>query len=205
MKTSEQINEISEALVKVLPEIANLYPSKQSYGYNYIPLGDVIDEIKSKLQKHDLCFIQMPVSDNGQSVGITTRAIHKSGQWIESTYYALPTTLKGVNNTQQIGASITYLRRYGLISMFGITGDSDVDGNIKSNAQNAISKQNKQQDNKNTYIAEKSEVIALYEKVRSKITDEKIHFYFQISLPLPKTEYNPKQYKKDKEQLSKLL
>lgn len=181
MKTSEKTDLISISLIQVLPEIRNLFPGKAGYGYNYIPLQEVIDEIKPKLVKYDLGVIQMPVSENGQSVGVTTRLIHKSGQWLESTFFALPTVLKGTNQTQQIGASITYLRRYGLVSLFGIAGDEDVDGKVNDL---------------------KNEIILMYEKIREKITDDRIHRYFQHDIS--QVEYTEKMYNRDKQNLKKL-
>jgi hypothetical protein len=128
MRTSETTKNIMTALIEVLPEIKNLYPEAKGYGYDYIPLQAVIDEIKGKLANYRLGVIQLPVSNDASSIGVCTRIIHDSGEWIEETFYSAPTTMKGTNNTQQIGAAITYLRRYALISLCGITGDTDTDG-----------------------------------------------------------------------------
>lgn len=47
------------------------------------------------------------------------------------------TELQGkANDTQKIGASITYYRRYALSAIFGVSADEDVDGNL-ANAQPA--------------------------------------------------------------------
>ena len=43
------------------------------------------------------------------------------------------TELQGkANDTQKIGASITYFRRYALSAIFGVASDEDVDGNLNS-------------------------------------------------------------------------
>jgi hypothetical protein len=46
------------------------------------------------------------------------------------------TELSGkTNDTQKVGASITYFRRYALSSIFGVAADEDVDGNLNNAKQ----------------------------------------------------------------------
>jgi len=137
MRTSESVKEITGALIKSVPEIKNLFPSAKGFGYDYIPLEDIVDELKPKLAKHGLVVIQMPISNDGSAeegsiikVGVETRLLHESGEWIEQAVYAPLTDLKKGTNTQKLGATITYLRRYGLACIFGITADVDVDGQL---------------------------------------------------------------------------
>lgn len=133
MRQSESVKNLVGSLVKVQSEIKNLYPSSKGYGYDYVPLEKIIDVLKIVLPKHGLGYIQLPFGgQNGTSVGLTTRIIHESGEWIEETAEFPITDMKGVNKTQAAGAAITYFRRYALISAFGITGDKDVDANDKA-------------------------------------------------------------------------
>ena len=133
MRQSESVKNLVASLVKVQSEIKNLYPSSNGYGYDYVPLEKIIDLLKIVLPKNGLGYIQLPFGgQNGTSVGLTTRIIHESGEWIEETAEFPITDMKGVNKTQAAGAAITYFRRYALISAFGITGDKDVDANDKA-------------------------------------------------------------------------
>ncbi len=137
MKCSESIKEISSALVKAQREIKNLYPSSKGYGYDYVPLEKIIDMLKTILPKYGLSYVQLPeggkVTDTGTiMIGLTTRIIHESGEWIDASATFPLTDMKGVNKSQAAGASITYFRRYGLCAAFGITGDKDVDANDKA-------------------------------------------------------------------------
>lgn len=136
MRTSEQTNEINKSLIEAIPEIENLFPSAKGYGYDYIPLEDIINEIKPKLKKYGLAVIQLPVcpeilDHDNDRVGVETRVIHESGQWIEQSVFAKLTELSKGSNTQRLGATITYLRRYGLASIFGIAADVDIDAAFK--------------------------------------------------------------------------
>ncbi len=136
MKSSDSIKNIASAIVKAQGEVKNLYPSSKGYGYDYVPLNDVIDMLKVVLPKYGLAYIQLPFGgQTGNTVGLTTRILHETGEWVEETAEFPVTDMKGVNATQKAGAAITYFRRYALLSAFGITGDKDVDANDKAWSQ----------------------------------------------------------------------
>lgn len=136
MKTSETTTAIFKSMIEVAPEINAIGKSKQAYGYKYATLDSLIDMLRTVLPKHDLWFIQIPTRLEGKS-SLTTRVIHKSGEWFEDTIEMTDTELQGkANDTQKVGASITYFRRYALSAIFGVATEEDVDGNI-----NNVSKQ----------------------------------------------------------------
>ncbi len=133
MKSSESIKNLCDSLVKAQAKIKNLYPSSKGYGYDYVPLEKIIDMLKGVLPDFGLSYIQLPYGgSSGNTVGLTTRIVHESGEWVEETAEFPITDMKGVNATQKAGAAITYFRRYALSSAFGITGDKDVDANDKA-------------------------------------------------------------------------
>ena len=139
MKSSESIKNLASALCKAQTKIKNLYPSSKGYGYDYVPLEKVIDMLKSTLPEFGLSYIQLPVGGNdGATVGLTTRIMHESGEWLEETAEFPISDMKGVNKTQAGGAAITYFRRYALISAFGVTGDKDVDASDKAFDKNSV-------------------------------------------------------------------
>lgn len=145
MKSSESIKNLSASLVKAQGEVKNLYPSSKGYGYDYVPLEKVIDMLKPILPKYGLTYVQLPYGgQTGNTVGLTTRIIHESGEWIEETAEFPVTDMKGVNATQKAGAAITYFRRYALLAAFGITGDKDVDANDKAFPQSQTPNGNQQ-------------------------------------------------------------
>lgn len=127
MKQSESIAQLCAAWIKAQSAIQNLYPSSKGYGYDYVPLEKVIDHLKEVLPKFGLGYVQLPISGDNGTVGLVTRIIHESGEWLEEEAEFPLTDMKGVNKTQAGGAAITYFRRYALLSAFGITGDKDVD------------------------------------------------------------------------------
>ena len=128
MKTSEQISELSTALSSCQGEIggAELGADNPFFDSKYANISDVLKAIKEPLANHGLSFVQMPVHNDNEA-GVTTRLMHSSGQWIESTLW-LPV---GKPDAQGVGAAITYARRYALQSILGVPAADD-DGNSVS-------------------------------------------------------------------------
>jgi hypothetical protein len=140
MKSSEQTKEIFTALVEARNSIAGLPKSRDSYTNKYIPLDDVVDHLKQVLPKYGLGYVQLPEGGTGRTIGLCTRIIHSSGQWVESAAEFALTNMKSVNVSQEAGAAISYFRRYALCAAFGIVADDDTDGNIDAPAKPAQSK-----------------------------------------------------------------
>jgi hypothetical protein len=90
---------------------------------SYADLTSVIKAIKQPFADNGLSYTQFPVS-NENGVGVSTRLMHTSGQWLEMEY-TLPTVKK---DPQASGSAITYARRYALQSIAGIpTADDDAE------------------------------------------------------------------------------
>jgi hypothetical protein len=92
---------------------------------SYATLSSILRAILGPFNKHGLALVQAPsVADN--SVTVTTRITHKSGQFIES---AISGPVGGRKDIQAVGSTTTYLRRYAAQSMCGVALDTDDDGN----------------------------------------------------------------------------
>ena len=131
IRASETTAALLKAMVEAAPEITAIPKTKQSNGqkfsYKYATLDGLIDMLRQVLPKHDLWFMQMPTTCE-DSIELITRVYHTSGEWIEESIIFGKTELQGGNDTQKIGASITYFRRYALASVFGVAADEDTDG-----------------------------------------------------------------------------
>lgn len=134
LRTSVEINELAAALSKA--QRAMRHPQKNkvakvpmksggAYSYNYADLADVIDAVRGPFGDNGLSMIQVPFGSDGYKVGIVTRIMHSSGQWVEGTLFMPTADAKA----QTIGSAITYGRRYALSPMAGIASDDDDDGN----------------------------------------------------------------------------
>jgi hypothetical protein len=129
MYQSEQINELATALAKAQGEIAPAIKDKNNpfFKSSYADLSSIWNACKVPLSKNGLAVLQTTETKDGQLILITTLA-HASGQWIRSY---LP-VLSEKQNAQGLGSALTYMRRYALSAMVGVTSDEDDDGNACS-------------------------------------------------------------------------
>lgn len=135
MIQSESIAELLAALAEVQSELPTMPKSSQAYGYKYTDLDTITQTIKPILSKHGIGYMQSVGGIEENALTLTTRIFSKKGEYIEDTA-ALPTITSTKNNAAQtLGMSITYMRRYALCAMLGITSDEDVDANINGTTQ----------------------------------------------------------------------
>jgi hypothetical protein len=129
MKTSESLGKIAPALLQAQREIrfAAKDAKNPHFKNTYADLPAVIDAVKGPLNDAGIIFIQTPAPSDDGKLHLTTRLIHESGEWIEST--AVTPLQKA--DPQGVGSAITYMRRYSLAAITGLYQDDD-DGNAAS-------------------------------------------------------------------------
>ena len=137
---SDNITELLTALVDVQNELPTMPKSSQAYGYKYTDLDTITQMIKPILYSHQIGYMQSVGGTEEGVTTLTTRIFNKKGEYIEDTV-ALPTITGTKNNAAQtLGMSITYMRRYALCAMLGITSDEDVDANTNDVTQRQAQK-----------------------------------------------------------------
>lgn len=116
----------------------------KAYGYKYTDLDTITSVIKPILARHDISYMQsVGMNEQGQNI-LTTRIFNRDGEYIEdSTILPIIQGTKN-NSAQTLGMAITYMRRYALCAMFGITSDEDVDANTFNAPQPQPAPQNVQ-------------------------------------------------------------
>ena len=125
MKSSESINELATALCAAQSQMGGAVKDSANpfFKSSYADLTSVIKAIKQPFADNGLSYTQFPVNDDS-GVGVSTRLMHISGQWLEMEY-TLPTVKK---DPQAAGSAITYARRYALQSIAGIpTAEDDAE------------------------------------------------------------------------------
>ena len=125
MKSSELINELAAALCKAQGEMGGAVKDSSNpfFKSSYADLTSVIKAIKQPFADNGLSYTQFPVNDEN-GVGVSTRLMHVSGQWLEMEY-TLPMVKK---DPQAAGSCISYARRYSLQAMAGIpTAEDDAE------------------------------------------------------------------------------
>lgn len=131
MKTSETIDELAKALVKAQSQMGGAVADSNNpfFKSKYADLGSVVKAIKEPFCENGLSYVQFPCTSE-RGVGVTTRLIHVSGQWLEQEY-TLPLTKQ---DPQAAGSAITYARRYALQAIAGIpTADDDGEAAMQRN------------------------------------------------------------------------
>jgi len=144
MKQSESISKLLSGLMDVQREIPTMPKNAKAYGYKYTDLDTITSVIKPILARHDISYMQsVGMNDQGQNI-LTTRIFNRDGEYIEdSTILPIIQGTKN-NSAQTLGMAITYMRRYALCAMFGITSDEDVDANTFNAPQQQQAPQNVQ-------------------------------------------------------------
>lgn len=117
MRTSEQVDKIAAALLAFQKEVEPPTKTKENPYYKsmYADLCSLFAHCKPLMQKNGLVFT---------SVGLTSRLMHSSGQWIEGDFTC---EMHGLS-AQQVGSAMTYGRRYNFQGLLGINAEDDDDG-----------------------------------------------------------------------------
>jgi hypothetical protein len=148
--TSSTVN-INKALVSAIAETTDVHADSNNpfHKSKYASLSAHLLALKPVFSKHGLAIVQFPHSDDNGGVGVLTRIIHTSGEYIESAI-CVPNPQKTKTNKegqyetesgmsgQQAGALISYLRRYSLASVSGVATDDDdaeTDRSVRSSPQ----------------------------------------------------------------------
>ncbi len=138
----KSIKNIASALAKFQGKITNPKESANNSFLNskYAPLSEVLNTVRPVLSENGLSLIQTPLSsEDGERVGIQSTLLHESGEFLEfpTVFCKIPRkandseSKKEKSDAQEIGSIISYLRRYALSSILGISSEEDTDGASK--------------------------------------------------------------------------
>ncbi len=131
MMKSESIAKLADALSKAQGEMVSAKKEADNpfFKSKYSDLSSVYDACRAPLAKHGLSIVQTPTFDETGRVGMQSLIMHSSGEWIESPVMLMRPVK---DDPQGFGSVITYLRRYCLSALVGISSESDDDANAAS-------------------------------------------------------------------------
>lgn len=131
---SDTINELAAALAKAQVEIQN--PKFDSvnphFKSKFASLAAVRNAIMPVFAKHGLSVLQDLKNESG-GIACTTLILHASGQKLVLGPLFMPSMKP---DAQGLGSAATYARRYALLSIAGVAGEPDDDGNAAVASQN---------------------------------------------------------------------
>jgi hypothetical protein len=133
MRTSDQINDIAGAMVKVQDALkpAIKDATNPAFKSRYADLNAVWEACRAPLTKNGV-FAAQDVTSDDTGVSVCTRLIHTSGQWLEFGPLYIPL---GKKDAQGVGSATSYAKRYGLSAALGIVAEDDDDGNSATASQ----------------------------------------------------------------------
>ncbi len=127
MRTSEQINELAAACAKaqgaLRPAVKDA--TNPAFRSKYADFASIADAAKV-YAAHGIAVFQDVTSETEAGIGVTTRLVHTSGQWLECGPLVVPL---GKRDAHGVGSATTYAKRYALAGALLIASDEDDDGN----------------------------------------------------------------------------
>jgi len=135
MKHSESIAALAGALAKAQLQIepASKNATNPHFRSHYADLASIWDACRGPLNTNGLSIVQFPCDGDVGRTGLCTMLLHSSGEYISEVV----TTRSQKDDPQGLGSALTYLRRYALAAVVGVTATEDDDGNAASTPANA--------------------------------------------------------------------
>ena len=163
MITSNEINELSAALSKAQGKIVGAVKDSANpfFRSKYADLATCWDACREQLSSNGLSVIQGCEAGDG-FLAVTTRLMHSSGQYVESTLRVHPKD----DSPQAYGSAITYARRYALAAMVGL---AQVDDDAE-----AAQGRNKQPESKHSPVEELTKDMSPLEVKQASVTAEQM-------------------------------
>jgi hypothetical protein len=122
VNTSPEIGQLAAAVSAAQAEMPMVKKGSENsfFKSNYADLADIIGTTLPVIAKHGLAIVQLPGGDI-ENQTLTTRLMHASGEWIEST---MPLFIPKADAQSQ-GSALTYARRYAYSAILGIATEDD--------------------------------------------------------------------------------
>lgn len=138
-RQSENVTDLIKSLIKAKGEFRSVYKEKKNsnIGYKYSSLENIFAMTDPVLLSNDMTIVQATEPRDGDQF-IRTSLYHSSGQWITSYLKIVPepavlrkgevpTSVPKPVTNQDIGKSLTYMRRYAVMSLLGISFSDEED------------------------------------------------------------------------------
>lgn len=134
---SETNQKISAALAKSWAELENPKHNKTvkvktktggSYTFDYTDLSGILDEVKPIFKVNGLTVIQnayTEVIEGNLMLSVESMLLHTSGEWVKTYPLRAPSN----QNMQDIGGQVTYMKRYSISALLGLSTEADDDAN----------------------------------------------------------------------------
>ena len=99
-----------------------------SYKFEYTDLNGIFNEARRVFKENGISVIQdsyVDVVDGLKLATVETMLLHSSGEWVKSNKLQFP----AATSMQDLGGQLTYMKRYSLSAMLGVSTEKDDDSN----------------------------------------------------------------------------
>ena len=173
-EAEKAFNEASSAFRSECPTIAKTLTGHQS---KYAGLSETIDQIKPLLLKNGLSYTWKTGQD-GENISVTCKVTHLQGHSEETSLSAAPDTSGSKQPIQAIGSTVSYLQRYTLYAVLGLTSsEMDNDGGNIADSELCTVKQSNEILEQMTELDVKTDIFYKVLKIKdlSEMTVDKYH------------------------------
>lgn len=124
---TEKYNTLAGALARAQAAMSNVTKDQSNphFRSRFASLAAVRDVVIPALAAEGLAIVQMPGNDEQGRVTVRTMLLHESGATLDCGTVATTATVRGGNEAQALGSSVSYLRRYSLAAICGVAQEDD--------------------------------------------------------------------------------
>jgi len=121
VQQSDSLDKLANALVHFQGAVtgAGKGGTNPHFRSSYTRLEDAWKAAREALNQNGISVTQWPTSAE-RGVAVTTRVMHASGQWLQSTIIVGLDTSGSKNVAQQYGSTLTYAQRYAFLAALGL-------------------------------------------------------------------------------------
>lgn len=180
---SETNGEISKSLVKAWGAIETpkhntsvtvKLKSGGSYKFDYTDLTGIFEALQAVYKENGLMVMQNAYTEDN-FICVETMLLHESGEWLKSK----PISAIASKDMQEMGGQVTYMKRYSLSALSGISTEKDDDANFASGNEAQFNQRKPAKaSEKQLNYAQK----LLKEKVKGEWTYDKVHEHLKQQL-----------------------
>lgn len=117
---SQVVDQFVPAFLKVQGSLSPIKKSMHAHKHKYADINVILEEVLPILEANNIALWEPPVSTIQKEDFLQIVLIHTSGQYIATTL-----SLYHDKSMQPYGSSITYARRYAIVSLLGLPQEDD--------------------------------------------------------------------------------
>ena len=128
-ESNEARKEYIEAMTAFRASVENITKNREGHNSKYADLAHTLDSIKNQLSENGLSHTWKTEQNSDLLITVTCHVTHRLGHQESTSMSALADDTGSKNNVQAIGSTVTYLQRYTLYAILGLSStEQDNDG-----------------------------------------------------------------------------